>query len=424
MSYKYFYLLILFGVSLLSVLFLVSFYFQLKFTGRKDEKTTLPLSVLFISLALFSWIVVVFSKFFDQNAFSLLTIVNDRLFSTLSNLFFVLSVNFMPSFRDWISRKYKISAEQWMIGALIIFTVVLITLSLADKMNDSLPVIAQNLVIIFDSVISISAILLVGLAFFLSFRLQPKMKFINAHVNLVFGGLCLTQILLPISKIYPATLLPYYPYFLALFLVFLCGFFQLLYLFYPLQIAMQHYNERSTLPTKLAVTDEGTIKKIELIGLDALPDTNSYHITIKGLLDNGKLFEEQIEVSKLIQPALYWFLFGFCKNMHVLLHHPDMAVIKFRIADLWNKNAKFKVNQDVLFFNHNSCFEFNCKTIELSENAIKSLKSKAVFRNLVLKHFICFIPEDIIKAKSLINRKNFETYTSSHFDNFYKTLLL
>lgn len=421
MSYKYFYFLILFGISLLTFFFLLTFYIKLKANKNSITYTTFSNAALFLGLALFSWIIIVISKFFDGTEFSLSNVINDRVFSTLSNLFFVLSVNYMPSYKELLKSKYKISNEHWFIGTLVFFTLVISSFLLVDKMKESTPVFIQSFLIVFDSVVSISSLLLVGFAINFELKNLTKINFIRNHIKLVFLGLCLSQLFLPLSKIFPSLFLDYYPYFLSFFLVFLAGFFQIIYLFFPLILIQENYLPNYSSNSSIHFDGKNEIKSISFIGLEYDSEQNKYLVTLEGHLIDKTIIKEVVEINKLIQPLLYWFLFAVSSQKKIKLFHTDMAILKFRMTELWNKNSNFKLTQEVLFSNDNSNFELNCKRISISDNLIQFLKNKVAFKTLFLKHFICFIDSEVIKEKQLRNKKNFDAYSDENFENFYSS---
>jgi hypothetical protein len=419
MSYKYFYFLILFGISLLTFFFLLTFYLKLKANKNSITYNTFSNSALFLGLALFSWTIIIISKFFDGTEFSLTNVINDRVFSTLSNLFFVLSVNYMPSFKELLKSRYKISGEHWFIGTLVFFTLVLSSFLVADKMKETIPVFIQSFLIIFDSVVSISSLLVVGFAINFELMNFNKINFVRSHLKLVFFGLCLSQLLLPLSKIFPNLLLDYYPYFLSFFLVFLAGFFQIIYLLYPLILIQENYLPHHNFDSSVQFNENNEIKFINFIGLEYETDQNKFLISLEGQLLDKTTIAEVVAVNKLIQPLLYWFLFAISTQKQIKLFHSDMAILKFRMTELWNKNSNFKLSQEVLFSNDNSNFEINCKRISVSDNSIQFLKNKVAFKTLFLKHFMCFIDSEVIKEKQLKNKKNFDAYSNENFEKFY-----
>lgn len=408
-------------VSLISVVFLSFIYKELK-KKKNPEINISSNSILFIALAYVSWIIVVISKFFDIEEFNLKFIINDRIFSSLSNLFFVLSVIYLPGFRQYVLKRLKISTEKWVIGTFITFALLISLLTVLDKLNSGGQDFISKTIVVLDSLISVSVILLLGLGFHKSFQMLSPNKLFRSLLFIVIIGFSLTQILLPLAKIFPESLSEFYPYFLALFLTFLMAISQIFFLFFSL-LSMSNLNqEKHTQTTISNFNYNNEFKLINTIELDFNSEKQNFILRIEGVLEDDELKKIEIESNKITQPILYWYLFSLAKNRNAKLYHSDMAILKFRMVEYWNKKSSIRINQDVLFLNDNSRFEFSAKNVVISNALLENFLTKHTVKELIKKHYLSFLDDRVVKENNLYNKKNFESYCESNFESFYLDL--
>jgi len=418
MSYKYFYLLLLLMISIVSVVFLSLLFAELKKNRNPEIKATSN-AVLFIILAYVSWIIVVLSKFFDIDELNLKYVINDRIFSSLSNLFFVLSLVYFPGFRQYIKIKWNIIPERWVLGSFVLFAFLISLLSLLDKMKSDAHDFFPILIIVLDSLISVSVILLLGLALYKGFQMLSSNKLFKNHLLIVIVGFSFSQILLPVVKIFPEILSDYYPYFLALFLTFLMAITQVFFMFFSIFTFSSVGQGKNSQPFISEFSDLEEFSSIHTIELDYKQENQIFTLKISGFIKDNIPTQIEIKYAKITQPVLYWFLFSIGKIKNVKLYHTDMAILKFRMVEFWNKNADVRLNQDVLFLNDNSRFEFSAKDIILSRTLLHDFISKLAVKDLIKKHFICFVDDFIIKEKNLLNKKNLDSFIDDNFQSFY-----
>lgn len=419
MSYKYFYLLVLILVSINAIMIFVLMYFKLK-THKLYEISNSSNAILYISFAYISWSIVVFSKFFDVEDFNLKLIINDRIFSSLSNLFFVISVIYFPGIQAFVKSKFNITSEKWKTSTIIIFLFLLSILVVLDKFIGTYNFLQQYIVII-DGLVSVIVIFILGFFIRKSYKYLFKYKFFDFFLVTTIIGFSISQILLPLTKLFPEQLVGFYPYFLAFFLTFLIALTQLFYLFFSLLLFSEFKHENSlTIVNEFSLSTE--FKEIKAIELDYSLDDKLFIIKITGLLEVNEHKIIDIKIKKITQPILYWFLFSLGKSKNIKLYHSDMAVLKFRMVDFWNKNSLFKISQEVLFLNDNSTFEFNTNNVVIKNDLLDNFLSRITVKELIKKHFICFIDYQIIKDNNLHNKKNFEVFCENNFESFYAEL--
>jgi hypothetical protein len=95
MHFKTFYLIVLFGTSLLSGLYLIYIWIKRKNTNNVFLKES-NIALLLISISFFHRTFVSANKLFDIQDFTLNYIFVDRMISSVSNLIFLLSISYFP----------------------------------------------------------------------------------------------------------------------------------------------------------------------------------------------------------------------------------------------------------------------------------------------------------------------------------------
>ena len=97
MTFKQFYLISLFGITCLTATYLLLLWI----THSKKSKLNILYKeanqgLIFIVIAVYSWSIVSLYKVFDLQEFTLSYLINDRILSSMNNLFFFLSLAYIP----------------------------------------------------------------------------------------------------------------------------------------------------------------------------------------------------------------------------------------------------------------------------------------------------------------------------------------
>ena len=196
MSTKHFYYICLIVITFLAGCFLL-------LLKRKMNKSQESKGIVFIALGMFSWSTIVFYKLFDPPIPSLLLSDIDRVFSVFTNIFFVIALPFFSNvfikFRKYFSFFRK--TEQWVNRVFIFFAFLTVLFAVIDRNIES--EYGKNVIIAIDSFFSFLSIGLVSYALYKSIT-----KTWNDILSKIFIGFSLflfpsSQILLPLTAIFP-----------------------------------------------------------------------------------------------------------------------------------------------------------------------------------------------------------------------------
>lgn len=395
MSYKIFYLIVLMGVSLLSSLFLMVLYLT---NNKKTENFKgYDKAILFTSLAIFSWAIVASYKIFDLNEFSLLHLVNDRILSSMSNLFLLLSIPYYP-----ISGKhnkfitFSRNKEVWLTLVFVFMISVIGIFTVVDKVFGSLDLFTRFLVVSIDSMVSISCLVMVAWVIYYSLKEIGYNKILSYYVVINFGLFALTQILLPLSKLFPENFSEYYPIFLAFFLIILTGFISSIIIFFIyLNFVIENLNSSFTSNVGefgYILNDSVKIENIISLIIGLNDSKNTCFITIDCLLSNKENYQINIDSgNKLLQPFIYWILFAVGKKNNIAFHHPDISIAKFRMVEFINKHSHYKLSQELVFLNDHSEYSLRINSDTITIVNFRSLAAKKSLLDIFSKHAECFI---------------------------------
>jgi len=424
MTFKQFYLLGLFGItfSIASYLYLL-WYSHSKKSKQSIQYKEINQGLLFVIFAIFSWSVVALYKIFDLKEFTLSHIINDRILSSMNNLFLFLSLAFFPIKIKNRFTLYFVKKEKWVINVFIVFSLVISFFTITDKVSDSFNYLSRLLIVGLDSVFSIACLSAIGYILYYAYKELGFGKLVLIYIQVVIGMFSLTQILLPLSKMVPGTLSLFYPYFLAFFIICIAQFVFLLATYYSVLYYSLSNKSNQDFPSSKD-RDVNSQEIIEVLNVE-IGYNNDKKIFYLKLTFKDKFQKEHTEInenSKLLQPLLYWILFSFAKKQNVMLTHQDVAIAKFRMVDYWNKESDFKLTQELLFFNESGHFELklNEKSVVLKD--INFFKSKLSVKDIFRKYFICFVPQGEKTLHQLNNKKNADKYLSDHFDTYYSNI--
>jgi hypothetical protein len=424
MTFKQFYLISLFGITCLAATYLLLIWI----THSKKSKLNqaykeVNQGLIFIVFAIYSWSIVALYKVFDLQEFSLSYLINDRILSSMNNLFFFLSLAYFPVKKKNFFTSLFVKKDKWMMNVFLIFSVVITFFTITDKIGNHFNLLARILIISLDSLFSISCLITIGYLLYLSFKELGFNRNILVYLKLSIGLLATTQVMLPLSKMIPGVLNDYYPLLLAFFIVFISQFILLLVCYYS--VLYFSYANNLKADTTTSKTPNINAQEIsELLGIEIGYEKSSkqFYLSLSFKDQFNKQQKEINENPKLLQPLIYWVLFSVAKKNKAMLYHQDLAIAKFRMVDYWNKDSNYKLSQELLFFNESGNFEFKINGHDISFNDFEFIKSKSPIKDAFKKHFICFISNEIKNTAQLNNKKNADKYTADHFDDFYFNL--
>ena len=424
MTFKQFYLLGLFGItfSIASYLFLL-WYSHSKKNQQNQQYKDISQGLLFVVFGILSWSVVALYKIFDLKEFSLSYIINDRILSSMNNLFLFLSLAFFPIKKRNRFTLYFVKKEKWVINVFIVFSLVICFFTITDKVSDSFNFLSKLLIVGLDSIFSIACLTAIGYILYHSYKELGFGNLILIYIQVVIAMFSLTQILLPLSKIVPGILSFFYPYFLAFFIICLAQFVFLIASYYTVLYYSLSNKSNQDLPSSKD-RDANSQEIIEVLKVEIGYNHDKKIFYLK-LTFKDKFQKEHIEInenSKLLQPLLYWILFSFAKKQNVMLTHQDVAIAKFRMVDYWNKESDFKLTQELLFFNESGHFELKLNEKYVVLKDINFFKSKLSVKDIFRKYFICFVPQGEKTVHQLNYKKNADKYLSDHFDTYYSNI--
>ena len=424
MTIKQFYLISLFGITFSAALYLYLIWLsQIKKSKQNSKIKELNQGLLFIILAILSWSVVAIYKFFDLKEFTLSYIINDRILSSLNNLFLFISLAFFPiKEKNFITSNF-VKKEKWVINVFIVFSFVICFFTITDKISDRFSFASRLLIVGLDSIFSILCVISLGYVLFYSFKEHGFGKLLLTYIRIFIGLFSLTQILLPLSKMVPSFLSDYYSFLLAFFIICIAQFVFLIASFYTIMYytIIKPLNSETNILIEKEINYQ-EINEIISIDLGYNKESKLFYLTLTFKDKFQKQYCETNNSSKLLQPLLYWILFSFAKKQNVMLTHSDLAIAKFRMVDYWNKESNFKLTQDLLFFNESGYFEFKINEQFISVNDMSFFKSKISVKELFRKYFICFVPNEIKTLEQLNIKKNSDKYVLDNFENYYSNI--
>jgi len=379
---KQFYLICLIGVSSIGGLVLLSIWRQIN-KVKKGNK-----SLLFISLALFSWTVVGIYKYYDPPVPSLVHAINDRILSAFSNLFLLAALPYFTNVFTTLKERFLFfrNPEQWVINVFIFFTVITVIFTLIDRNVES--DVGKKAIIALDSVISTITMLSISYALYKSVRRFWKDKMLLTITLLALGILISTQIFLPLIAIFPEQFKSLY---LIALLSLLLGLVYLIFITISYAGMLLQENQLGFFESEKEVSldSKEMLPLAVTVGFNEQAKTYFIRITFS---DNNSDSNKDIEISstKLLQPYANWVLFAIAKQNNIALSHADLAIVKFRMIEYWNKNSKVQISQEKLFVNDRGYFELNLPETNVKIENTTILKSKYIIRETVYRYVDSF----------------------------------
>jgi hypothetical protein len=127
-----------------------------------------------------------------------------------------------------------------------------------------------------------------------------------------------------------------------------------------------------------------TEEKVKLMAVEVGYDESEKHYFISMTFEssiNQQQYVECVTISKLLKPFANWVSFVIARSVNAKLGHDDMAIIKFRMVQLWNKYADTKLTQDDLFHNDLGRFELKVSADNVVMSNEKFLHSRYLIRS-------------------------------------------
>ena len=391
MHFKTFYLIVLFGTSLLSGIYLIHIWIKRKNTSNVFLKES-NVALLLIALTFFHRTFISANKLFDIQDFSLNYVVVDRMISSVSNLIFLISISYFPLLNEEnkLTRLIK-QREKWYTVVFIVFIFIVSIFTFLDKFYESFGLISRVSIVVLDALVSISCILLLGYIMSLSLSGFKLSSVVLNFIKISFVLFSTTQIILPLSKILPELLYHLYPIFLALFLVFYFGFVISFFLYFLsleyLISAIQVQEDNVNFQNEKSEIHVISVRSIEIGFQNKL---NSY-LKVQLELSNLEIETVTINNNKILHPFLYWILFSISKRNNISLFNNDISVAKFRMIEYFNRYSKYKITQELLFSNDNGEYSLLINSDNIIINDKDIIGSKKSFSEILIKYAECYI---------------------------------
>jgi len=421
MNYKTFYFIVLNGICLISfIIFLVTYYSVSNDKNKIFNKN----SVLFTGLGIISWSIVALYKIFDFKEFDLLYVLNDRILSTLSNFFLLISLSYYPIPKDYKIFKIIYKRESWFLYVFIFFILLISSFTIFEKILNSSSSLFRYIVVSVDALVSIFTIFL--LAFYVKFTM--KNFFINKIVINVYFVLILalsfSQLFLPLAKIFPDFFKELYPFIVALFLILSFGFIFSLQSFFILIYSIIDDSKPNLNRSNEIFALKRKVKSIGKIILGINPE-KEYFIELDLILENN--IEENLKINigpKMLQSFAYWFVFMTAKRRNILLYHSDMSISKFRMVELLNKNSNFIFTQEIIFESDNGKYSLSVDSNNIHFENYSLLITKSSIKDLFKKLSSCYVDFyfDCLKKEKFKSKKENIIEVSENVDFLLENL--
>ncbi len=141
-------------------------------------------------------------------------------------------------------------------------------------------------------------------------------------------------------------------------------------------------------------------------------------ITFASALHPENQVTERVEFKKIVKPFCHWLVFVMARQRGNGLEHSDMAIIKFRMLSLWNKEAERKLIAEDVFDINNFAVSLKFQAEHISILGKNYLFSRFVIRDTFKAFLENFFPElDAKTLKSIkANPDEMEQWVSGLFD--------
>lgn len=416
MSVREFYYL---GITLASLIGAFGLIALWRIISKKDQEGSR--GVFFITLAILSWAVVGAYKLINPEAFSILNTITNRVLSAFSNLCLLASLPYFTESFAKLKDRSKLfrDANQWLLGLLLFFSILTVIFVLLDNMDKEGTYVNKYIIIVVDTFISILSMMLVSYSIYHSIKKYWTSNLSRIFAIVVFSMFLATQIAFPLIgfTLGQESAVFYYHVTLSVFLVSLELLITILISYYSLVAYEINLAAAVTQNESLILTDRFHPSSLS-VGYDDTKAVYFIEITFRSASNQSHEVSDRIEFKKVLKPYCHWIVFTLAKQHDKGLEHADMAIIKFRMLSLWNKDAQYKLVAEDLF-------DINDFTVSLkfTDSKIKVLGKEHLFSRFVIrdtfKGFLeNFFPEiDPKKIKSIqTNTDEVEKMVSQLFD--------
>jgi hypothetical protein len=123
--------------------------------------------------------------------------------------------------------------------------------------------------------------------------------------------------------------------------------------------------------------------------------------------DNHDTKTECVSTNKMYQPYLNWLVFALAGKLQMPLSHSDMALIKFRMIEYWNKDASTQINQIDIFSADMGNISLELAPANIEIDGLVKLMTKYAFSEALLKYEESFVASGMIQIeeRSRFNRQ-------------------
>jgi hypothetical protein len=402
MPIKEFYYLCITLSSLIGAMGLFAFW---RIIAQKDREGSR--GIFFIVLAVLSWAVVGFYNLLDPQAFSIINTITNRVLSAFSNLCLLAALPYFTESFVRIKDKFKIfrDGDQWLISLLVFFSLLTVAFVLLDNLDKEGSYVNKYIIIIVDSLLSVLAMFLAGYSIYHSIKkywLSPLSRYFVVAVFSLFLG---TQIAFPVIgfSFGQDSAVWYYHVTLAVFIVSLGLLVTILLSYYSLVVyeiglaAAEVQTEPQKASEKFAPTSL-------LLGYNESEASYFISIAFVSNLDPTHQVTDRIEFKKVLKPFCHWLVFAFAHRSGIGLEHSDMAIIKFRMLSLWNKEAHYKLGAEDLFDINDIAVNLKFPVGQVQLEGTSYLHSRFVIRDTFKAFLENFYPQ--IDAKTMKSIKS------------------
>lgn len=386
MSPYEFYLLAVVLISIFSGLMLIGLWRYLLSNGRGNT------GILFLSFSVFTWAIIGLYGYFDPELPDLIRGINERVLSAFSNMFLVASLPFFPGVFDELKKKYPVfrNTYQWVVSVFVFFTIITLLFTLI-YVND----INRIAILFADGVISLITLSIICWALYVCMKPFWKTRFLRsvwASALLLFLS---SQIFLPAASIFMDLLLPFtfYGYLAMLFGIVIFSFASIFIFTFDQSTLPQEIGNFNN--TDISASIKQTIQSLEGLKIGYNEGEKFYLVTLKFKNDSDDVLESTIRLKKLLKPFTNWVVFSLARKADTQLSHEDIATIKFRMVELWNKNADIEISQDLLFHNDSGRFELHDMAEGVEISNVSFLTSRYAIRESFKEFESCFSNDNL-----------------------------
>lgn len=407
------------SITLASLIGAVGLMALWKVIAQKDREGSR--GIFFVLLAILSWAVVGIYKLINPEAFSILNTITNRVLSAFSNLCLLAALPFFTESFVRIKDKFKMfrDADQWLLRLLVFFSALTVAFVLLDNLDKEGSYVNKYIIIIVDTLISILAMALVGYSIYHSIKKYWTSPLSRAFAIIVFSLFLSTQIAFPLIgfSFGQESAVFYYHITLSVFIVSLGLLITILMSYYSLVVYEIQMAAIET-PQEPQQPEERFHPQSIALGYNENQSVYFIAITFASALHPENQVTERVEFKKIVKPFCHWLVFSMARQRGNGLEHSDMAIIKFRMLSLWNKEAERKLIAEDVFDINNFAVSLKFHAEHISILGKNYLFSRFVIRDTFKAFLENFFPElDAKTLKSIkANPDEMEQWVSGLFD--------